>query len=113
MKRSDVIHAIIMTVCMILIMLASSTQAHANDIPGYPKNTRAAEKSVLSAAKERYDITPIIATCKRRSDRTWKCVWSGMTRVNGEYEPVWGRMVSTNGGWKVATTMHWGYPTYV
>jgi hypothetical protein len=36
-----------------------------------------------------------------------------MTRVNGEYEPVWGRMVSTKRGWKVATKMHWGYAHYV
>jgi hypothetical protein len=98
-------HAAIMFVLIGILVFA--TNAKANEIPGYPKATRAAEKSVLLAAKERYDIIPIIATCKRRSDRTWKCVWSGMTRVDGE--PVWGRMVSTKQGWKVATTMHWGY----
>jgi hypothetical protein len=99
-------------VAVVAGILIPAAQAHANDIPGYPKAQRTAEKKALVVAKQRYEIIGIIATCQKVK-KNWKCLWQGMAEVNGEWEPVYGRILLQKKSNKVLTGMHWGYPTHV
>jgi hypothetical protein len=102
MKRSDSVHAVIMTICMILIMLASSTQAHASS--GYTISQKAAEHYAVEAAHLRYNdgwgVVASAAFCRpqfvnpdsnwrRYTWHRWTCSWGG---YDAEGDPVYGSM---------------------
>jgi len=95
MKRSDIIHAALMTVCMIVLMFASTADAHAS---GYTISQKAAERYVASAAEEQYsqyDVTVLETDCspqgiswpksrwQRYTWHRWKCAWAGLD-VDGD-----------------------------
>lgn len=104
MKRSDVIHAAIVTVCMILIMLASSTKAHAS--------SKSMDNSAITAAHARYHSRGVVvaaATCVKHG-RNWKCVWLGADK---DGYAVYGRLGRTPRGWFVITPMRSGTPDHV
>jgi hypothetical protein len=97
-------------VCLIMLFLVPSV-AQA-DLPGYPKGQRTAEKKAAKYADTKYDMIGTGAVCQR-SKENWKCVWTGMVRVDGEYEPVYGRVLLSKSSTKMLNGMHWGYPSSV
>ena len=126
MKRSDIIHAAIMTVCMIVIMFASTADAHASS--GYTMSKIEAQSAVEEAAEykyERWDVTVLGTACapqyvnkpqsywRKYTWHRWKCAWVGIDE-NGD--DVWGGMRITghsNGTYgylPLAGGLHWGTP---
>ena len=122
-------HAILMTVCMIVLMFASSADAHAS---GYTISQKAAQHYAMAAAETRYESNGVEALdsyCEpqfvRKSDRKrtnwtrynwhrWVCVWVGF---DGDVEDVYGGMRITGhsngtyGYMPLFGGLQWGVPS--
>jgi|GEM_PF-3603706 len=118
-------HAVLMTICMIVLMFASSADAHAS---GYTMSKVEAQAAVQEAAEykyERWGIVAVASVCmpqyvnkpesywRKYTWHRWKCGWVGFDE---DGDDVWGAMRITghsNGSYgymPILGGLRWGAP---